>query len=388
MKQRFEVIKRNCKQIGHYFLILMGQTSYWYDHKNAHFKRNLLTRLVFVAINVAGIVYLIYQKRHAFQVLTLEHMNPIMRYTGTSLFFLIILPPVSTFGQICFCDSQFIEIKRKLQCMELKCLSKFSRCKQIERNVGQIYVSKCITIAFMFSMTVVWYSNFFTTWQLRTVLHVNVIWLSNFWLFQYFHVMAKICRLFYYIDNQIREMAEKVVKSPAGLNRKMEYHACMELFWLRQQHYRLCQILDELQTMFKWQLFLKRLVSFVYMGMHVYNTIFDTSHFDIGTILIYDVADYVPSVLDFFMTDNLCHLTKNSFRDLQQSLNEFNGIDQQGYGRLHRECDVFSLYLHCRKLSGFQLSGPLSMNRSSWFAMMAGMVSWIIILSQAHISKE
>uniref|UniRef100_A0A905STE2 Gustatory receptor n=1 Tax=Stomoxys calcitrans TaxID=35570 RepID=A0A905STE2_STOCA len=382
MKQHFQTTKQYCKQICQFFLIFVGLTSYWYDYKKADFKRNILSRLVFVTLNIIGIAININEDKGFLGFLEHIRMNTVLRYMTASRFIFIMLPPVCTFGQICLRGSQLVDIKRKLQSLETECRAKFASCKVIERKMGKLNLINLIIGAFTYIMTLAW-NVYFKLWWLITILYANITLLSPFWMCQYFQVIAKICRLFYYIDKQLQKLLQDVTNSPDEMDENTAHEICLEIFWLRRKHFELCHLWQELETMSKWLICLKRLVSLISIGMHLYAVMAETRHFPIKHLLFYDLPDILPKILDFYVTDYLCDLTKQTFMDLQLTIRDLSGLDSK-QPKLRREFEAFSLYLCFQKMN-LHLSGPIRMGRRTWFAMMSAVTTCAIVLGQAHM---
>uniref|UniRef100_A0A2Y9D4N0 Gustatory receptor n=1 Tax=Stomoxys calcitrans TaxID=35570 RepID=A0A2Y9D4N0_STOCA len=386
MKKHFQTAQQYCKQIGQLFSILMGLTSYWYDYKKADFKRNILTRLLFVTVNVAGLTMIIHYDKRYFEHFALKDGNPVLYYMLSTRFVLILLPPLCTFGQICLRDSRLVEIKQRLQSFEMECRTKFVHCQPIERNVDRLYYLKMLITAFMYLMLVYWYL-ITMDWKSMIIFYMNIIFLSALWMFQYFQVMAKICRLFHYFNKHLQQLAHNITVSGYEMDPITEHGYCLEMFWLRRNHFELCCLWQELDTISKWLIFLKRLVSLISIGIHLYMSAMELHIFHTNKyFFIYDLPDFLPEILDFYVVDCLYDLTKQTFGDLELTLKDLQVVEQK-WRMLYLECDVFSLYLCFRKSISNRL-GLLNMGRSYWFAMISAIAICAIVLSQAHLSAE
>uniref|UniRef100_A0A2Y9D4Q8 Gustatory receptor n=1 Tax=Stomoxys calcitrans TaxID=35570 RepID=A0A2Y9D4Q8_STOCA len=386
MKPQLEKVLRLCKKIGQFVVIFLGLTSHWYNCEKKIFKRNAFSRLVMLAVNIIGLALMFRLDSRFLSAFSRTDLNPAMKIVPCSRFFLITLPPVCTFGQIIFCDRQLANIKEKLQFLEMESLNRISRCSEIEGTLRRLKFFKYFLIIFMYLMAITWELYVFQMLPALAIFYMNILSLSDLWMLQYFLVIERTCRLFRYYDYQIRQMVLEFGKSLHEVNQNMEDHACAQLYWLRCQHSQLSGILKQLQSIFGWQLFLKRVVSLIDCGMLIYSTIFETIYFDFKLVFTHDVAHYSSKMLDFLITDYVSELTKNTFNDLQLSLNELTEFSYS-LKHLDRECDEFSLYLRCLEVN-LQQSGHLKMDRRNWFGMMSAVVSLVIILSQAYIGQE
>uniref|UniRef100_A0A454A0K2 Gustatory receptor n=1 Tax=Stomoxys calcitrans TaxID=35570 RepID=A0A454A0K2_STOCA len=294
-------------------------------------------------------------------------------------------PPLCTFGQICLRDSKLVEIKQRLQSLEMECRTKFMHCKAIERNVDRLYYPKMLITAFMYLMLVYWNAVMQELWYL-SLFYMNIIFLSALWMFQYFQVIAKICRLFYYLNKHLQQLAHNITVSGYEMDPNTEHGYCLEMFWLRRKHFELCCLWQELDTISKWLILLKRLVSSISIGMHIYMASMESRFYSTNELFLFDVSDILPELLDFYVVDCLCDLTQQTFVDLELTLKDLQVVDRK-WRMLYLECDVFSLYLCYRKLISKRF-GLLNMGRSTWFAMISAIATCAIVLSQAHLSAE
>uniref|UniRef100_A0A905ST53 Gustatory receptor n=1 Tax=Stomoxys calcitrans TaxID=35570 RepID=A0A905ST53_STOCA len=386
MKSQLEKVLEWCKEIGKFVAIFFGFTSHWYDYEKKIFKRNAFSRLAMIAVNIIGLALMFRGDSRFLSAFSRTDLNPAMKIVPCSRFLLITLPPVCTFGQIIFCDRQLTNIKKRLQFLEMESLTKIRRCSEIEGTLRRLKFFKYFLIIFMYLMTTYGESESFKELSALAIFYVNIISLSNLWMLQYFLVIARACRLFRYYDFQIRQMVKEFEKSLHDVNQNMEDHACAQLYWLRCQHSQLSGILKELQSFFGWQLLLKRVISLINNGMLIYSTIFETIQYEFMYVFTHDIPDYVSVILDFFVTDYVSELTKNTFNDLQLSLNELTEFSYS-LKKLNRECEEFALYLHCLKLN-LQQSTHLNMDRQNWFAMMSAAVTITIVFTQAHLGQS
>uniref|UniRef100_A0A2Y9D4L1 Gustatory receptor n=1 Tax=Stomoxys calcitrans TaxID=35570 RepID=A0A2Y9D4L1_STOCA len=382
MWHHLKIIKNHCKQIAQFYPVFVGLTSYWYDYRNAEFKRNTISRLLLVAVNIIGFLWILKHNQFLLDSIFQYDINHVLIYAVLSKFLYIILPPIFAFVQILFCDTQFVNLKKRLQSLELQCRTRIVSCKNVESALRPLRYFKYFLVVFMYLIIIFWESLLFEKWLLFPIFYMNIMSLSNFWLLQYFEVIAKICRLFYYLDKHIRQLKKNLTNASEDFDENMEYHMCLEVIWIRQRHFELCRLWQELDAMGNWQLFLKRLVNLVSCGTHFYATIVETRFFGLPNVLLYDVADYGPKILDFFVTDYLCELTKNTFGELELNISDLN-MTNPTLKKLSRECEDFSLYLRRRQLISFN-SNFVSMDRRTWFGMMAAVVTISIYLIQSH----
>uniref|UniRef100_A0A1I8PB21 Gustatory receptor n=1 Tax=Stomoxys calcitrans TaxID=35570 RepID=A0A1I8PB21_STOCA len=383
MTKHLLTVQQYCKQMVQFFCIFAGLTSYWYDYKRAQFRRNMLTRLMLVTVNIAALAVIIHEDRRFLMNLKEKAVNPVLKYMATSRFFIILLPPMFTFGQILLSDSKLIELKQRLQSLEMESHTKLVHCKSIERNIGQLYYLKWLLTAFIYCMLV--YRNMIEgEWWSMSILYVNMIFLSTSWMFQYFQVLAKICRLCQYFDKHLQKLVGEITNNWNAMDADKEHGLCFETYWLRSKHFELCRLWQELEALSKWLIFFKRLVSLISIGMHIYMAIAELQFFSIVSLIMYDLSDFLPEMLDFYLNDYLCDLAKKTFADLQLTIGALNIMDST-QPKLSREFDVFSLYLCYEKLK-FQLAAPLKLGRQTWFAMMSAIATWAIVLGQAHMS--
>uniref|UniRef100_A0A1I8NLH5 Gustatory receptor n=1 Tax=Stomoxys calcitrans TaxID=35570 RepID=A0A1I8NLH5_STOCA len=382
MWHHLKTVKTHCKQIIQFYPVFVGLTSYWHDYRNAEFKRNTISRLLILAVNIIGFLWIINHDTMALVTIIKYDINKVMIYAVWSKFMYIILPPIFAFVQILVCDTQFVNLKKRLQCLELQCRTRIVSCKNVETALRPLRFFKYFLVVFMHLIIGFWESQLFEKWLLLPIFYVNIMSLSSFWLLQYFEVIAKICRLFYYLDKHIRQLTQNLTNVSDDIDDNMEYRMCSEVIWIRQRHFELCRLWQELEAMCNWQLFLKRLVNLVSCGTHFYATMVETRQLGLFNALFYDVADYGPKVLDFFVTDYLCELTKNTFSELELNIRDLNMVNP-ALQKLSRECEDFSLYLRCRQLISFN-SNFVSLNRRTWFGMMAAVVTLSIYLIQSH----
>uniref|UniRef100_A0A454A0J6 Gustatory receptor n=1 Tax=Stomoxys calcitrans TaxID=35570 RepID=A0A454A0J6_STOCA len=325
MWHHLRTVKNHCKQIVQFYPVFVGLTSYWYDYRNAEFKRNTISRLLLLAVNIIGFVWIINENAFLFvKTFYKNDLNKVMILAILTKFIFIILPPIFAFVQILFCDTRFVNLKKRLQSLELQCHTRIVPSQKVEAALRPLRYFKYFLVVFIHVNTGFRDFFLFEHWLLLPIFYVNLLSLSNFWLLQYFEVIANVCRLFYYLDEHIRQLRQNLTNASEAIDEHMEYRMCLQVIWIRQRHFELCRIWQDLEAMCNWQLFLKRLFNLISCGMHFYATIVETRFFGLYNVLFYDVADYGPKVLDFFVTDYLCELTKNTFGELELNISDLN----------------------------------------------------------------
>uniref|UniRef100_A0A905STE8 Gustatory receptor n=1 Tax=Stomoxys calcitrans TaxID=35570 RepID=A0A905STE8_STOCA len=273
MKQYLERICQLFKQVGRFLPILGGLTTYWYDHQSGDFRRNTISRLLPWTLNIIGLIWIMYWDLIYIEIFFNKQLNPVMRYVVTSRYFVIALPPISALVQILFRESRFIQIQRNIRIQEMECLKKIAPCPEIEIKFKLLRFFKYLIVAFIFIINGYWAWDMSKEYYLLAFLYVNVISLPNFLMLQYYLVLAKLCRLCFYIDKHIRQVAQEVTNLPAGNHPTMECRTCCEIYWLRLQHSKLARLYAELQALFKCLLYLKRFMSLFNVGMRLYFTL-------------------------------------------------------------------------------------------------------------------
>uniref|UniRef100_A0A2Y9D4J6 Gustatory receptor n=1 Tax=Stomoxys calcitrans TaxID=35570 RepID=A0A2Y9D4J6_STOCA len=290
MWHHLKTVKNHCKQIIQLYPVFVGLTSYWYDYRNAEFKRNTLSRLLILTVNLIGFVWIINANKILLVTIIKYDLNHVMMFAMLSKFLYVILPPIFAFIQILFCDTQFVNLKKSLQSLELQCRTRIVPCKNVEAALRPLRYFKYFLVVFMHLIIGFWDFPLFEGWLLLLIIDVNIMSLSSFWLLQYFEVIAKICRLFYYLDKHIRQLTQNLTNVSEVVEENMEYRMCLEIMWTRQRHFELCRLWQDLEAMGNWQLFLKRLVNLISCGTHFYATIVQTRYYGLFNVMFYDVA--------------------------------------------------------------------------------------------------
>ncbi|XP_037811495.1 uncharacterized protein LOC119603523 [Lucilia sericata] len=158
-------------------------------------------------------------------------------------------------------------------------------------------------------------------------------------------MLWNICRLLQHLNYHLDSINQKLGKPPP--DHKLLGH---EIQTILETHAELGDILKQLLKVFQFQLLTSRLYS---------------------TFCFIIVAYF-----DFYITDLMCDMIGESFKQLivlLQMFNEKTALDE--------ECERFAIFLTSKKeiFCG-------GMDRSAWFRVMSQLVSNALVLIQSHIS--
>lgn len=314
------ILSKFCGDIFRYYPITMGISSYWHDEKNGVYKHNMLSRIVAVLAKIIGIyVYCLMIPTKA----KLE--NPLTALTlswqsGLETSELLILSLL-----IWYFDTDLGKLKTKMIALEKSVKIKIISSTEIETKFKYICQIKWFAICFTYIITLLSIAVSHNT--IIAIPLANKETLKYFVIFQYFEMAAEICRQFYYIDQRIRNIAKEVDEYSIGFETpdNFEFRISSEIVWLRRQHSMLCSQLEELQRIFKLQLFVNRQSAIFVNALSFYKIYVEYVIDELPWLKIFAYTVLVFIVfLDLYTNDYMGEMMSQSLADVELTLKDFD----------------------------------------------------------------
>lgn len=353
MGKRLEKLYKIGKTIGNCYLIFLGLTAYWCNDEKRAYRRNRITQIIFCISNVVGIAVL-FLNLASEMVETEEKPNvhPLVLLVSRFNIRIRVISVIYTVVHVWLSDLDYIKLKMQVEFLERTYRAVMKRQSKIDTKFRRLLRLKTFILCYIYVTALVWHKesiyNFNILGIITGIFYTNIENLAYFVWFQYFEIIWKICRLFYYINWNIEEIVCDVLRRK---NRSIDSNICehfssAKMYRLMKFHSKLCCIMEKLQNIFISQLFISRLtiLSGNIVAIYYAFVVFDSLRYSIGMVIIGGFS-YFLTTLDLYINDYLCDMTSHSFAKIVLSLKNINGVPYCGRD-LDKRVSSMVLYLY------------------------------------------
>lgn len=302
--------------------IVQGLTSYWYDTERGLFVRNSLSRNAHLLINILELALLFHiVVKYLMFISGDDLLHPLLVLMLTFNYQLLTILAIYTIGHIWCKDRSYIQLKLKILKLENSCDEKLPVCRKIDFKLQLLLRLKYFLLGYsclgVLVTNAIAYADRLNIWTVILIaFYTNVISLYHFVLFQYFELNWKLCRKFYQLEEYVAVLSRTS-------NRQEERNLSKEIHWISKV--QLCSKLGELQRIFKWHIFFSRFYIIFANILTVYTNFVLADQIKKSLLLSGTfIFGYFLNALYLYITDFVCDMISQSFKELEASLKEFN----------------------------------------------------------------